>query len=181
MRYLGLYAVLFVCLPGFGGAATPLQKINLAPASAPPAKLYRALSMEELAQTLLLEGLRFEHQTIDGKGIVANERLNVYDGVRWSAFGYDCDDESECTEFQMRAIFQAAGVEATILPRLNTWNATNRFTRAYLAATGHNVILEMDVYLNGGQSLQNISEQVAIWRQSVRRFSSTLSVPAQDQ
>lgn len=143
----------------------------------PETRLYYALSVEDLAEAFLVMGLRFERETIDGQGIVANMRLNVIDGVRWSAIGYACGDATGCAEFQMRAVFKAAGDEATVLPQLNAWNASNRFTRAYLSSKGDTVILEMDVYLHGGQALQNITELVTIWRQSARSFSTQLSAP----
>lgn len=146
-------------------------------ASAPEVKLYTGLSMDDLADTLLLEGLRFEDVSIDGQGMVANRRFDVSDGVRWTVLGYDCETENGCTELQMHAIFHVAGPEDAMLKLINDWNAANRFTRAYLSH-GANAVLEMDIYLRGGQSLKNIREQITIWRQSVRRFSTSMAEDA---
>ncbi len=130
--------------------------------------------MDDLAETLLLEGLRFVQVPIDGKGIVSNQRFDITDGVEWSVLGYDCEGEDGCSELQLRSVFQTSATAATVFVQLNTWNSSNRFTRAY-AMNKTNVILEMDIYLSGGQSLKNIREQITIWRQSVRRFSSTMT------
>ncbi|PHS25185.1 MAG: hypothetical protein COA85_07240 [Robiginitomaculum sp.] len=137
-------------------------------------KLYRGLSMDDLAETLLLEGLRFVQVPIDGKGMVANQRFDVSDGVEWSVLGYDCENKDGCSEVQLRSVFRDAAAQDVVLSKLNDWNAANRFTRAYLG-NGNAVILEMDIYLHGGQSLKNIREQITIWRQSVRRFSTSMS------
>ena len=140
----------------------------------PQTRLYRGLSMDDLADTLLLEGLRFVQVPIDGKGMVANQRFDVSDGVQWSVFGYDCENETGCSEIQFRSVFHDSAAPDLLLSKMNDWNASNRFSRAYLANSS-NVILEMDVYLHGGQSLKNIREQITIWRQSVRRFSNTMT------
>ncbi len=142
--------------------------------------LYHGISMEDLGETLLLEGLRFEQVPIDGKGVVANQRFDVIDGVQWSVLGYDCENEAGCSELQLRSVFRAASSPENILARLNSWNAANRFTRAYLMEE-QNVILEMDIYLRGGQTLQNIRDQITIWRQSARRFSTTLASAGKTQ
>lgn len=137
-------------------------------------RLYTGISMDDLADTLLLEGLRFSQVPIDGKGMVANRRFDVNDGVQWSVLGYDCENKNGCSELQLRAVFRAVGPEDVVLNLLNDWNASNRFTRAYLG-NGVSAILEMDIYLSGGQSLKNIREQITVWRQSVRRFSTTMA------
>ena len=142
--------------------------------SASKVRLYTGISMDDLADTLLLEGLRFREVPIDGQGMVANRRIDVSDGVQWSVLGYDCENENGCRELQLRAVFRAPSTEDAAVKRLNDWNATNRFTRTYLA-NGVSAILEMDIYLSGGQSLQNIREQITIWRQSVRRFSTSMA------
>jgi len=142
--------------------------------TSPETKVYNGLSMDDLADTLLLEGLRFVQVPIDGKGMVANQRFDVSDGVQWSVFGYDCEKETGCSEIQLRSVFLDNAAPDVLLSKMNDWNASNRFTRAYLANRS-NVILEMDIYLRGGQSLKNIREQITIWRQSVRRFSTTMT------
>ena len=144
------------------------------PETTPETRLYRGLSMDDLAETLLLEGLRFVQVPIDGKGMVANRRFDVTDGVEWSVLGYDCGNDEGCSEIQLRSVFRDTAAPDTLLSKMNGWNASNRFTRAYLA-NGSNVILEMDIYLHGGQSLKNIREQITIWRQSVRRFSTAMT------
>ncbi len=165
-------------MPGLRGATLTATLVLLCsmqavaePLSTP--KLYRGITMDDLGETLLLEGLRFAQVPIDGQGVVADRRFDVSDGVEWSVLGYSCDGENGCTELQMRSAFNAGSQSALVIFELNRWNAANRFTRAYLA--GDSVVLEMDIYLNGGQSLQNIREQITIWRQSVRRFSSTMT------
>lgn len=142
--------------------------------ASPETRLYRGLSMDDLGQTLLLEGLRFVQVPIDGKGMVANQRFDVSDGVEWSVLGYDCDNDEGCSEIQLRSVFRDAAAPETLLTKVNDWNASNRFTRAY-QANDSNVILEMDIYLHGGQTLKNIREQITIWRQSVRRFSTSMT------
>jgi len=162
-----LFAGALLVLAGMGGAGAA------EPPAPPEPRLYDAITMDDLADTLLLEGLRFSRVPIDGKGMVANERLDVLDGVDWSALGYDCKPARGCTELQMRAVFDAAKTGEALLRQVNDWNAANRFTRAY-ALNNATAVVEMDIYLSGGQTLKNIRDQITIWRQSVRRFSTTL-------
>ena len=158
---------------GFGAPAAPARA-----QANPGEQIYHAITMDDLAETFLLEGLRFSRAPIDGQGMVANVRLDVSDGIEWAALGYDCKTASGCSELQFRAVFNAHGARSGLLERINKWNADNRFTRAYLSP-GNSAIMEMDVYLAGGETLKNIRQQITIWRQSVRRFSSTMSAPEQ--
>ncbi len=163
-RVFTLLIAVFFCLSGLPVLADAI----------PAPKLYNGISMDDLAETLLLEGLRFVQVPIDGKGVVANQRFDVNDGVQWSVLGYDCERADGCSELQLRSVFRTSAEATTVLVQLNLWNASNRFTRAY-AMGNSNILLEMDIYLSGGQSLKNIREQITIWRQSVRRFSSTMT------
>jgi len=62
---------------------------------------------------------------------------------------------------------------------IDQWNRENRFVRAYRSPSGNALILEMDVYLAGGVALGNVTDQILLWRQSLRKFS--LAIEAHNQ
>ncbi len=176
----GLFA-----LPAAGMTAQTKEKNKPAPKAAPVPDnpVYNALTMADVGQIMLLAGLSYEVQDIKGEGVVANQRLVVHDQLDWSVFGYDCaPDTAACHELQLRAVFllPATGpVRDNALLEVNRWNANNRFTHAYKKKTA--LILEMDIYIGGGLGLRNLLDEILIWRQSVRRFSSSLSADGKSE
>ncbi|VAV93898.1 hypothetical protein MNBD_ALPHA06-1754 [hydrothermal vent metagenome] len=166
MRWLALILVCFGIFwqPALGADTT-----------SKPQSILSALSMTDLGETLDLLGLAYEPQKIDGQKVVANTRLVVADGVTWFVYGYNCQDgEDICSEFQMRAVLQTQKNQNGTRFDLEQWNRDNRFVRAYASSTGQALVLEMDVYLAGGVMLSNVTDQILLWRQSLRKFSLEL-------
>ncbi|MBL4597192.1 MAG: YbjN domain-containing protein [Robiginitomaculum sp.] len=142
--------------------------------------VHTAFTIQDLAETLDLLGLKYTQEPVDGLGVIADNRLVVDDGVVWFIYGYNCQDaEQSCTEFQMRAVIQETKQAANTLLDIDQWNRENRFVRAYRSPSGNALILEMDVYLAGGVALGNVTDQILLWRQSLRKFS--LAIEAHNQ
>jgi len=131
--------------------------------------------MNDVAETIDLLGLEHSTQTIKGENIVADTRLIVSDGIIWFIYGYNCTQTPQnCSELQFRAVIEYKANEQQPLLDLNLWNAKNRFVRAYTTPGAKTVILEMDVYLAGGVTLSNVTDQILLWRQSLRKFLQSM-------
>jgi hypothetical protein len=66
--------------------------------------------------------------------------------------------------------FYASFKKKTTLGRINDWNASKRYTRAYLDKDG-DPVLEADLDLEGGVSYGAIAEFVKTWVTSVKLFT----------
>ncbi len=74
----------------------------------------------------------------------------------------------------MRAVIETDSLQLDIPFDIDQWNRNKRFVRAYRSTSGQALILEMDIYLAGGVTLSNITDQILLWRQSLREFSLAL-------
>ncbi len=141
-------------------------------------QLYSSLTMQDAGETLDLLGLPYHAEAVNSNGVVANTRLVVADGLVWFMYGYNCKGRIEsCPELQLRAVITSEQISAQSSWDLDHWNRQNRFVRAYQSGSGKAVILEMDIYLAGGVALTNITDQILLWRQSLREFSLYLKTP----
>lgn len=141
-------------------------------AAKPQPTIYSSLHMQDVTEALDLLGLEHQTQEIDGQEVVADVRLVVRDRIVWFMYGYNCHDQTQnCSELQMRALIEQNEAAGNQLENLNQWNRQNRFVRAYTSSSGKTVVLEMDIYLAGGIALGNLTDQILLWRQSLREFS----------
>ncbi|PHR57143.1 MAG: hypothetical protein COA47_12085 [Robiginitomaculum sp.] len=169
----------------FALATNALLCLSAISASAEPGRtsrytqqLYSSLTMQDAGETLDLLGLPYHAEAVNSGGVVANTRLVVADGLVWFMYGYNCQGRIEsCPELQLRAVITPEQTTQEPSWDLDYWNRQNRFVRAYQSGSGKAVILEMDIYLAGGVALTNITDQILLWRQSLREFALYLKIP----
>lgn len=78
----------------------------------------------------------------------------------------NCRNANVCEDLNFRIGFQIKPSPETI----NSWNASKRFSRAYLDAEG-DAILEMDAVISGGVSAQMLTSTFEYWRLSLSQFT----------
>lgn len=88
-------------------------------------------------------------------------------GVKYQIYFYGCTNGEKCSSVQFRAGF-TQNTKQTIV-RMNEWNTTKRFGKAYLDKDG-DAIIEMNVSLKGGVCSDNFDETVSWWSTVLREF-----------
>ena len=91
------------------------------------------------------------------------------EGKRYTLNFYGCKDGEKCKSLQFWTLWpasQSPGLEA-----INTWNATKRFSTAYLDKDGY-LILQMDVNPEFGVSAKNMEDNFSWWLTVVSRFKA---------
>lgn len=94
---------------------------------------------------------------------------SAHDGVKFIVLFYNCDDDgTNCRTLQFYMGYNDA--KSTTLERINEWNMTRRFTRAYRDESS-DPVMEMDVDTDlGGVSRQWFQEQISTWRSQMDAF-----------
>ena len=59
----------------------------------------------------------------------------------------------------------------SVLDKINEWNRSKRFSRAYLDADG-DAVVEMDLNLRGGVTRDNIEANFSNWRLILDQFTA---------
>lgn len=89
-------------------------------------------------------------------------------GSRFTVFFYNCTDNKECATVQFHSGYDLT--TAVPLERINEWNRTQRFGRAYLDKEG-DPILEMDLDLDdGGLSAALFVDNLEFWDAVIGKF-----------
>ncbi len=87
---------------------------------------------------------------------------------QWTVLFYNCQNAKRCKSIQFYTWFTKPKPS---LKKINEWNASNRFGRAYLDKAG-DPILEMDLDLDkGGISKELFVESIKIWDEITTSFS----------
>jgi Putative bacterial sensory transduction regulator len=86
------------------------------------------------------------------------------EGMRTHILFYGCKDG-----FATSLSFGACWADKRSLEKLNEWNRTKRFGKAYLDSDG-DVCLQMNVDLDGGVRREYLEEILKRWRQVFLRF-----------
>jgi Putative bacterial sensory transduction regulator len=89
------------------------------------------------------------------------------EGNRFDIEPDDCDKTKRCASFQFYVLLDPN--PAYTLAKINDWNRKKRWARA-LIDSGNNALLEMDVDLSPGGTLENLNDQFAVWRDLVKAF-----------
>jgi len=84
----------------------------------------------------------------------------------------DCDDESSCTDMQMR--ITVATPKPVPLSALNAWNKENRLTRAYWDASQKVAVLEMDLNAYGGVGENNVQYTLHLFLANISMFAEAM-------
>ncbi|HVJ72107.1 MAG TPA: YbjN domain-containing protein [Sphingomicrobium sp.] len=90
-------------------------------------------------------------------------------GYEFLVFFYGCEDGVNCDTVQFYAGFDEHKAD---LAKINSWNADNRFGRAYLSEKG-SARIEMDVDLeDGGMSPALFEDNVEYWVAAMSKFAT---------
>lgn len=118
----------------------------------------------------------FENEGADVETTVDNvgdPKLEVtYYGNEFSIYYYGCDDNTNCDAIQFFSGYKTDG--SVRLSKINTWNAENRYARAYVSESG-SARIEMDVYMgNDGVSADDFASMVSLWSRSMNEFEDLI-------
>lgn len=137
-------------------------------------RIYDGLSVSDMRDVLVLNGLAVATQQLDGQDIVADDRIAVEDFARWYVYFYNCGEDGGCADVEFRAAWSGA---APSLVTVNAWNSRYRFTRAYRTTEGF-AVLSMDVNADGGVTAASVATLLPLWRRAVARFANVLAEDA---
>lgn len=84
---------------------------------------------------------------------------------------HDCDAADRCEDVMLTASFNLRGPG---LDLINGWNATTRWTRAYLA-DDQSAVLELDINATGGIGIENVEIMVNTYLAVLEEFAATLN------
>jgi len=99
---------------------------------------------------------------------------NVYsaaEGTGFHIYFYDCKQDV-CGSIQFSVGFNTKGAFNT--DQMNTWNAKNRWVRAYIDDV-KDPWLEYDVDLTPGGTYEILNDQFAIWRGQLKKFADLVN------
>jgi hypothetical protein len=88
------------------------------------------------------------------------------DGTRYSISFYGCKNHKSCKDIQFTAIWSGAD---TNLKKINQWNSTKRFGKAYIDKDG-DVQLNMPVNLRYGVTVDNLDDTFDWWARIMKSF-----------
>jgi len=91
-------------------------------------------------------------------------------GIGYAIYFQNCTTPRSCSDINFYAGFLDSKPSEK---RINAWNAGKRFGRAYIDPDG-DAALEMDINLQNGISLANLSTSFAIWRLMLLQFTDYL-------
>jgi hypothetical protein len=156
------WAVAFVSLFGFrilGQEPQPAVKpVESQTANQP--QLITSMTVESFQR--ILQGMGFEAtRDKDDKGQPTGYLM-------FRAEGYKVGAQVPSPEFiWLYNVF----TDTTTLETINSWNQSNRFSRAYLNTSDKTLCLETEIIVTGGITRENIESQVKEFRDSVARWA----------
>ena len=129
----------------------------------------RATSAHSLQKFFENEGAEVESTTDN----VGDPKLKVnYYGNEFSIYYYGCDNNKDCNAIQFFSGYKTDG--SVRLSKINTWNAENRYARAYISDSGA-ARIEMDVYMGrDGVSADDFASMVSLWARSMSEFEEMI-------
>lgn len=90
------------------------------------------------------------------------------DGVKFHVYFYECTAQKRCQSIQFYAGWTTKGLTTA---RMNEWNRTKRFGRAYLDRVSEPCV-EMDVDLQHGATTQAVANDIDRWMLVMKTFRS---------
>lgn len=94
------------------------------------------------------------------------------DGINYAIYFQNCAQQSVCDDINLYAGFLDS---KPTQDRINTWNKTKQFGRAYIDPDG-DAALEMDINLKNGVTAANLSSGFAIWRLMLEQFTTYIGI-----
>ena len=145
--------------------------IGLLAASPALAQQVTAKDPESIARALVASGYRAEMKK-DGEGDPMI--MSASSGTKFGVFFYNCTNHANCATVQFHAGFDTDPGKAPSLEKINAWNRTQRFGRAYLDNEGDPVI-EMDIDLDdGGMSQPLFLDNLEFWVSVLAQFEKEI-------
>ncbi|HET9459122.1 MAG TPA: YbjN domain-containing protein [Sphingomicrobium sp.] len=152
---------------------TPILAVAIGLLGASPALAQQvtAKDPQSIARALLASGYQAEIKK-DGEGDPMI--MSASSGTRFGVFFYNCTNHANCATVQFHAGFDTDPGKAPSLEKINAWNRTQRFGRAYLDNEGDPVI-EMDIDLDdGGMSQALFLDNLEFWVSVLAQFEKEI-------
>lgn len=129
------------------------------------AEMLVATNPDTLVQFFVEEGADVE-STVDNAG---DPKLKIdYYGTDFVLYFYDCSDNTDCKSVQFFSGYKTEG--SVRKSKMNTWNADNRFARAYISESG-SARIEHDLYLgNAGIDADDFAALTSKWTKAQNEF-----------
>jgi hypothetical protein len=96
------------------------------------------------------------------------------DETRYAIYFEGCKEARDCKNIQFYAGWSLGADKKVSSDRINEWNRTKRWGKAYLDQSGDPAI-EMDVNLFGSVTRDNFDDTVDWWRVVVKEFEAYIS------
>lgn len=131
------------------------------------AQTVTAKDPQSVAAALQAEGYAAKmDKTTDGDPAIRSQSS----GSNFSVFFYNCEKGEKCATIQFHAGYNTDDGKGPSLQKINAWNQSNRFGRAYLDDEG-DPIIEMDVDLDdGGMSRELFVDNFEFWTAIMSKF-----------
>ena len=123
------------------------------------------VTYEEIAAWLKEKGMPATIQKDARGNQIVSTSVN---GVKFGVYFFDCQN-GKCGSVQFAAGFQRNN--KTVLQRVNEWNRTKRWGRAYLDDS-NGIWVEMDNDLTPGGTYEILDDELATWKKVVEGFKS---------
>ena len=128
------------------------------------AQMVRAQDPDSVVEALQASGYT---ATLGTDGVGDPMVTSAVGGTTFQIYFYNCTDNRECATVQFHSGYDLAGQD---VERMNEWNRTKRFARAYLDRED-DPILEMDVDLDdGGVSRPLFIDNLQFWTSVLADF-----------
>jgi hypothetical protein len=145
--------------------ATPaFALVNAAPISA------AGITPAEMANVMTQYGWTAKlGKASDGSPIITSQAA----GATFYVYFYECHD-GRCSDIQFAASWSNAVPPRFTLDRVNGWNRTHRFVRAYLSP-GNLITASLDARIAYGTTA-NVQEYLGLWRTVLGEFKSSMGL-----
>ena len=90
----------------------------------------------------------------------------ISENNKFSVYFYNCTEHKDCTTLQFYAGYTDSKMDAS---KLNEWNRTKRFGRAYIDNVGDPVV-EMDIDMTGGMPSALFADNYRFWKILMKDF-----------
>lgn len=121
------------------------------------------VTIQEIANVMRAQKLSLELTTDkDGDPLIKTTK----DGVKFQVYFYECNSKPRCQSIQFYSGWSVKGIS---LEKINEWDRTKRFGRAYLDQDIEPCV-EMDVDLEHGANTEAIANDLVRWLLVMKTF-----------
>jgi hypothetical protein len=150
-------------------AAVTVVALHLPAAAAPIAD--EGITRGEVAAFLKAKGYPVTPAKVDNGQVIL--KTKTPSGVNFDVYFYDCDSNGRCPSVQFAAGFSMT----TAVPRdrLNAWNNSHRYMRAYVQPSG-GLYGEIDMILAPGGTTEQLEDYRTLWNDLIVKFKQHFGV-----